>query len=150
MPDDLTHPDAPRPEPRRPRDEDVTDAPRERDRDRAADHDRDRDRDRDRDWDRDRGRRRPRYEDEDEDIDVRRRDEGTGLIPYRNPQALIAYYCGVFALIPCLGLALGPVALVLGILGLNYKKKNPSAGGTGHAIAGIVLGGVVLLGHLAF
>jgi hypothetical protein len=107
-------------------------------------------RDWDRERDRDRGRRGPRYDDED-DLDVRRRDSGgTGLIPYRNPQALIAYYCGVFALIPCLGLALGPVALILGILGLNYKKKNPSAGGTGHAIAGIVLGTVVLFGHLAF
>jgi hypothetical protein len=93
---------------------------------------------------------RPR-EDEEEDLDrFRRQDGGVGaLIPYRNPQALIAYYCGVFALIPCAGLLLGPVAIVLGMLGLNYKKKHPTAGGAGHAITGIVLGTLTVLGHLA-
>jgi hypothetical protein len=101
----------------------------------------------------DRPRRRRRDEDDyDDDIGRRiRHDEGDatgGLIPYKNPQALISYYCGVFALIPCLGLALGPVALVLGFLGLGYKKKHPTAGGTAHAIVGITLGSLVLLGHI--
>jgi hypothetical protein len=64
------------------------------------------------------------------------------LIPYRNARALIAYYCGVFSLIPCLGLVLGPVAFILGILGLRYVKANPGAHGTGHALAGIILGGL--------
>lgn len=87
-------------------------------------------------------------EDDDEDYDVRRDDGGIStLIPYRNPKALIAYYLGVFSLIPCLGLALGPAALLLGILGLDYKKKNPTAGGTGHAIAGIVLGLLTSIGN---
>jgi hypothetical protein len=100
-----------------------------------------------------RPRRRPRLrreDDDDDDPDRFRRGDGIEvLIPYRNPKALIAYYLGVFALIPCLGLALGPAALVLGVLGLKYRKLNPTAGGTGHAIAGIVLGTLVLLGHLA-
>jgi len=62
--------------------------------------------------------------------------------------ALISYYCGVFSLIPGIGLVLAPVALVLGILGLRYKGKNPTAGGTAHAIVGIVIGTLVLLGYV--
>jgi hypothetical protein len=44
---------------------------------------------------------------------------------------------------------LGPAALILGFLGLNYRKQNPTAGGTAHAIVGIVLGSLVLLAHVA-
>lgn len=69
------------------------------------------------------------------------------IIPYKNVRALIAYYLGVFSLIPCAGLVLGPAAVVLGILGLRYVKANPTAKGTGHAIAGIVLGGLTTLAN---
>jgi WD40 repeat protein len=69
------------------------------------------------------------------------------IIPYKNARALSAYYCGVFSLIPCLGLALGPIALVLGILGLRYVKAHPTAKGTGHAIAGVIMGGLTSLGN---
>lgn len=69
------------------------------------------------------------------------------IIPYKNGRALIAYYLGVFSLIPCLGLLLGPAALVLGILGVRYVKVHPTAKGTGHAIAGIVLGTMTTLGN---
>jgi hypothetical protein len=101
-----------------------------------------------------------------EDLEGRiRRDDGVEtFIPYRNPQGLIAYYLGVFALIPCVGLLvgpadyltwwcpnlrrllacagllLGPAALILGILGYRYSQRHPTARGGGHAIAGIVLG----------
>ncbi len=98
-------------------------------------------------------RRRPRrpVEDDDEDGPPRRRDSGDGglstLIPYKNGKALAAYYCGVFSLIPCLGLILGPVALIFGILGARYAKAHPTAKGMGHAIAGIVLGGLTTLGN---
>jgi Domain of unknown function (DUF4190) len=64
------------------------------------------------------------------------------IIPYKNPSALAAYYCGVFSLIPVLGFLLGPIALFLGIRGLGFVKENPTAKGTGHAIAGIVLGSI--------
>jgi len=38
-----------------------------------------------------------------------RGDDGLAtLIPYRNPKSLIAYYCGVFGLIPILGFILAP------------------------------------------
>jgi hypothetical protein len=95
---------------------------------------------------------RPRPEDEDEDYDdperFRQKDAVETLIPYKNPMGLMAYYAGVFALIPCVGLVLGPAAFILGILGLRYGNKYPTAGGKGHAIAGIVLGALVVLGHI--
>src|SRR3989442_1081509 len=54
---------------------------------------------------------------EEEEDDWRSSDGGIStLIPYTNPKALIAYYLGIFGLIPCLGAILGPAALVLGIL----------------------------------
>ncbi len=80
-----------------------------------------------------------------------RRDSGgdavSTLIPYKNGRALAAYYCGVFSLIPGLGLLLGPIAALLGLLGLLYVRKHPTAKGTGHAIAGIVFFIVTLLEH---
>lgn len=69
-----------------------------------------------------------------EDIGISRR------IPYKNTKALTAYYCGVFALIPCFGSILGFVALVFGILGLRYAKTHPEAGGKVHAWIGIIVG----------
>src|SRR6516165_3866655 len=71
------------------------------------------------------------------------------IIPYRNVMALLSYYFGVFSLIPIIGAILGLFAVVLGILGLGYVRRHPEAKGTGHAIVGIVLGGLVVLGHLA-
>ena len=76
-------------------------------------------------------------------------DDGLAtLIPYRNPKSLVSYYCGVFGLIPVLGFVLGPIALIFGILALKYVGQNPSAKGTGHAITGIVLGSLTILGHV--
>lgn len=69
------------------------------------------------------------------------------VIPYRNVYALISYYLGVFALIPCLGILLALASVPLGILGLKEAKKNPRAHGTVHAWVGIVLGSLVLIAH---
>lgn len=92
--------------------------------------------------------RRPSDEEEDEDEDVRDNDGGVStLIPYRNGLALASYYTGVFSLIPCVGLVLGPTAIVLGILGLRYANRNPKAKGTAHAVIGLVLGGLTALGN---
>jgi hypothetical protein len=91
------------------------------------------------------------YDDDDRPRRRRRREQGDatgGLIPYKNSKALAAYYCGVFSLIPCVGAILGPIALVLGILGLNYAKEHPRAKGQAHAIVGIVLGGLTGLGNI--
>jgi DNA-directed RNA polymerase subunit M/transcription elongation factor TFIIS len=102
-----------------------------------------------------RRRRRRDEDDDDEEDDLRRRitnrDDGTGgLIPYKNPRALIAYYCGVFSIIPVLGLVLGPAALVLGIMGLRYVNRHPTAKGTAHAVVGLVCGIVATLGNWGF
>jgi predicted Zn finger-like uncharacterized protein len=93
-------------------------------------------------------------EDEEEEDRPRRRrrrrrqpDAVETLIPYRNGRALAAYYCGVFSFIPCVGLILGPIALIFGILGLRFAKAHPTARGGGHAIAGIVMGSLTTLGY---
>lgn len=66
--------------------------------------------------------------------------DGThGLIPYKNPPALIAYYLGLFSLLPCF--PLGIAAFILGIIGLKNVKKNPEVSGTVHAWIGIIMGG---------
>jgi len=92
----------------------------------------------------DRPRRKRRSEDEETG------DVTGGLIPYKNGTALVSYYMGVFSLIPFLGLALGPVALILGFMGLRYAKAHPKARGTAHAIVGIVLGSLTTIGNLGF
>src|SRR6476620_3047263 len=104
-----------------------------------------------RDDDRDDRPRRDRYAEDPDDADdprpgrrpppLQRSGEGFAtLVPYRNGPALAAYYCGVFGLIPIVGFLLGPIAFILGLVGLVKARKNPKAHGTGHAIAGIVLG----------
>ena len=75
-------------------------------------------------------------------------DATGGIIPYKNPQALIAYYCGVFNLIPCAGLIVGPVAIFLGVSGLRNSRKNPLVRGQVHAWIGIGLGSLVIVVHL--
>lgn len=71
------------------------------------------------------------------------------LIPYRNVPALAAYYCGVFALVPALGIVLAPAALILGIFGWKNASQNPHAKGRVHAVIGIVLGSLISLAYIA-
>lgn len=69
--------------------------------------------------------------------------DGTGgMIPYKNPAALAAYYLGIFSFIPLIGLFLAVPAFVLGILGLRAKKRTPAIRGSVHAWIGIILGGI--------
>lgn len=65
-------------------------------------------------------------------------DATGGLIPYKNVPALIAYYCGVFSIIPCF--LLGWVAFVMGIIGLRKAIREPQVKGKVHAWIGIVAG----------
>lgn len=76
-------------------------------------------------------------------------DATGGIIPYKNPKALIAYYLGVFSLIPLLGAPLAPVAVGLGIWGLRDRQRNRVIRGGAHAWAGIVLGTLVMLGYVS-
>lgn len=82
----------------------------------------------------DRPRRRRHRDDDDGESDTT-----GGLIPYKNPKALTAYYVGIFGFfLPLIG---GIIAIVLGIQGLKYAKVKPKARGQAHAIIGI-LGGI--------
>lgn len=79
-------------------------------------------------------------------------DSTGGVIPYKNPHALIAYYLGIVALLPIIGLPFGIASLILGIMGLAKRKKNPQIKGSVHAWIGIaggifslICGGVGLL-----
>src|SRR6516165_6384027 len=75
------------------------------------------------------------------DVEFRSRDElRSAPGPVTTSGALLAYRCGALGLIPGLGAVLGPIALIAGFLSLRYLKKHPTAKGTGHAVAGIVMG----------
>ncbi|MEX0793905.1 MAG: hypothetical protein WD045_12275 [Pirellulaceae bacterium] len=76
-------------------------------------------------------------------------DATGGLIPYKNPYALTAYYLSIFGLFPCLGIVLSIPAVVLGVMGLNARKANPAIKGSVHAWIGICLGGFCTLCHIA-
>lgn len=69
------------------------------------------------------------------------------LIPARNGAALVAYYCGVFSLVPCVGMIPAFVAIGAGIKGIQVHNRDPSRRGLFHAIAGIVLGCLSLVAH---
>ena len=69
-------------------------------------------------------------------------DATGGVIPYKNPAALIGYYLGVFSLIPCLGFFLAVPALVLGIVGLRAYSNNPLVKGRVHAWVAIIAGSI--------
>ena len=72
-----------------------------------------------------------------------RREEGDatgGIIPYKNMPALIAYYCGVFSIIPCF--PIGITAVILGIMGLRKASQEPQVKGQVHAWIGIIAGGL--------
>lgn len=70
------------------------------------------------------------------------------VIPYENPAALIGYYCGIFSLIPLIGLVLGPIAVILGVIGLVVASKKPGAHGTAHGVVALVAGGIGAGYHL--
>lgn len=79
---------------------------------------------------------------------IERGDATGGIIPYKNPKALIAYYLGIFSIIPVIGFFTGATALVLGILGLKQRKQRPVIGGLAHAWIGIIAGGLSVAAHL--
>lgn len=90
-------------------------------------------------------------------VDPNQGDSTGGLIPYKNPKALIAYYLGILSGLPLIGLPLGIAAFVLGIMGLKDRKKNPAIKGSVHAGIGIgcgliftlLWGGLILIGIVA-
>jgi len=77
-------------------------------------------------------------------------DATGGLIPYKNSQALLSYYLGVFGLIPFVGLLLATPAVILAVTGMKKAKSNPQIKGTFHAWVGLILGSLSLLYHGVF
>lgn len=75
-------------------------------------------------------------------------DATGGVIPYKNPHALTAYYLGIFGLIPIIGFFLAIPAFILGISGLKKRKRNPVIKGAIHAWIGIILGALSIGYHL--
>lgn len=77
-------------------------------------------------------------------------DATGGIIPYKNGPALIAYYLGLFSILPFIGIALGIAAVVLGVMGLQKFKQTPQVEGKVHAYIGIGCGGLGALVWLGF
>ena len=67
-------------------------------------------------------------------------DATGGMIPYKNSNALWAYYIGLFSALPLLGLPMGIAAIILGRRALRYAKEKPAVKGVAHAWIGIVCG----------
>jgi hypothetical protein len=61
-------------------------------------------------------------------------------IEHRNSRALAGYYLGILSLIPLLGAVLGPVAVVVGVMGARAAPTAPGQVGQAHARIGIILG----------
>ena len=72
-------------------------------------------------------------------------DSTGGLIPYKNPHALTAYYLGIFSGLPLIGLPFGIAAFILGLKGLKARQQNPVIKGSVHAAIGIGCGGLFSL-----
>jgi hypothetical protein len=72
-------------------------------------------------------------------------DATGGVIPYKNPHALIAYYLGILSLLPIIGVPFGLASVILGFMGLSRRKKNPVIKGSVHAWIGIVFGMLSIL-----
>lgn len=62
----------------------------------------------------------------------------------KNTDARNALICGLVGLL-CLGVILGPIAILLGINGLKKAKQNPAINGESAATAGIILGVVSII-----
>ncbi|MCZ6834901.1 MAG: DUF4190 domain-containing protein [Planctomycetota bacterium] len=77
-------------------------------------------------------------------------DPLSGMIPYKNPPALIGYYIGLFSCFPFIGIIVGPMAIVLGIKGLRRRKKDPRCKGSAHAWIAIITGIIGTLFGLLF
>jgi serine/threonine protein kinase len=72
-------------------------------------------------------------------------DATGGVIPYKNVPALVAYYCGIFSLIPIVGIVAGIQEVIFGFVGLSRSRANPPIKGTVHAWVGILLGGITTM-----
>lgn len=77
---------------------------------------------------------------------VKQGDATGGVIPYKNPMALIGYYLGWLSLLPLIGILFTIPAIILGFIGFSRYQKNPVIKGQFHAWIAIIFGGIGLLG----
>jgi len=80
-------------------------------------------------------------------------DATGGLIPYKNPKALLGYYTAIASLaamlLPGAGLLVSIAAIVLGLLGLKAVRAQPRLRGEAHAQVAILLGTLTMLLNVA-
>jgi hypothetical protein len=70
------------------------------------------------------------------------------LISYKNKNVLIGYCLGFLSLLPLIGAIFFIPAYIFSILGLLAVNKNPAIKGKIHAIVGVVLATLQLIGLL--
>lgn len=73
-----------------------------------------------------------------------------GVIPYKNPHALIGYYLAYAGLLPMIGIPFAIAAICLGIMGLKKRRANPVIRGSAHAVFAIIAGCLGLLCGIGF
>ena len=76
-------------------------------------------------------------------------DATGGLIPYKNPYALVGYYLSIFSMIPFVGIPLGVAGIICGIVGVRRRNRNPMVRGTAHAWFAILFSALVILVQVA-
>ena len=76
-------------------------------------------------------------------------DPLASIIPTKNAPALLAYYLGLFSILPLFGLPMGIVAVIQGSKGWRMAKETPQVHGKAHAGIGIGCGSIGLLFNLA-
>ncbi len=81
-------------------------------------------------------------------IDMGQRDTASLMRSHPNLNAFYGYYAGLGSIIPVIGLLLGPVAIVLGILGLSHYAKYPKSKGRKHSLTGIMIGSLAFVANL--
>jgi hypothetical protein len=69
-------------------------------------------------------------------------------VPVNRP-ARLAFYLGLFSIIPCLGFLPGLAAVIMGIVGLMRARTVPDPKGPVRAWIGIMVGGLFAAGWLA-
>ena len=71
------------------------------------------------------------------------------LLPVGRPVSAIASgYCALFGIVPMCGLPFAIAALVCGMTARKEIKMNPKLSGTGRAMFGIIVGGLMLVANL--
>jgi hypothetical protein len=68
--------------------------------------------------------------------------------PRTSGLAITAFVLSLVAIIPCLGLLLAPIGVILGLVGVVTVAGSPARKGAGLAVAAIVIGAIVFGGQL--